>query len=241
MDNLKGLNFNDEIRIGFHCIKLGIIEFNKFGPTTIELFIPLLLLSTGFERLLKILYCFDYYNMNGNFPTKKELKNKGHGLVTLTEHFLNVCEKTDIYNKASARINDIKFLKENTDFKKLLTILSNFAENQNRYYNLDCITGQNNIYSTDSPERLISKFLNEVIQRKQDIVEFALKPPYKTQIIYETFNPYIIELLQRFLRILCYGFTQGAFGNLARQYSANQLNDFLDIRDENLSKINFVV
>jgi hypothetical protein len=238
MDSLKNISFNDEIRIGFSCAKKGLIEFSKFGPTTIDLFIPLLLLSVGFERLLKVLYCFDFFNNNNLYPTIDELKAKGHDLNILTNHFINVCEKYPLYKNASARINDLNFLNNSLDFKQLISIINKFAKKA-RYYNLDYITGSTKpIYD---PRELISKFLNDILRRYPEINEQIFKLPYNTQIVYDTFNPYFIELVQTFLRILCFGFTQGAFGDKARQLSAGLLDDFLFIRNENLSQINFII
>ncbi|MBM2815178.1 MAG: hypothetical protein HW421_1940 [Ignavibacteria bacterium] len=238
MESLKDISFNDEIRIGCTCAKKGLIEFSKFGPSTIDLFIPLLLLSVGFERLLKVLYCFDFFNKNSNYPTNNELKDKGHDLIALTNHFISVCENYQLYKNAQARINDLKYLKNSLDFKQLLSILNIFAK-EARYYNLDYISGiEKQIYD---PRELISKFLNNILRRYPEINEQISNPPYNSQIVYDTFNPYFVELVQRFLRIICFGFTQGAFGDKAKQLSDGLLDDFLFIRDENLSQINFTL
>ncbi len=87
------ISLSDEIRISYNCIRKGIQELSSFGPTTVDLFIPLLLLSTGFERILKILFCYNFHNENNRFPSQGEMKDKGHDIKVLIEYFIDTCEK----------------------------------------------------------------------------------------------------------------------------------------------------
>lgn len=237
-DALKSISFSDEIRIGIKCIKKGLIEFSAFGPTTVELFIPLLLLSIGFERILKVLYCINFYEKNNRYPNKQELQNIGHELKKLLLEFEATCNKFPLYKDAPARIQDIHFIKNNVDFIELINILNEFSKD-GRYYNLNLISDNNKDYS--KPEELISSFLNRLLIIYPELTENLMKPPYDTQSIYDKFNPYIIELVQTFSQILCFAFTQGAYGDKARQLSAGLLGDFLYLKKEQLSKINFIV
>lgn len=239
MELLKLISEEDEIKIGFDCIKKGIIEFSKFGPTTVHLFIPLLLISTGFERILKILYCLNFKQVKNRYPTTSELRNDiNHSLKKLKEDLILTLESNELYHTAQARIDDIDFLKNNSDFLEFITILDDFSK-KGRYFNLDMITSGIDYFS--KPEGLISKLLNRMMLRYPDVIEEQMKPPYNTQLIYDYFNPYIIEIVQRFARLLCFAFTQGAYGNKARQISATFVNDFLSLRDEQLSTINFTI
>lgn len=236
MYNIKPILVNDEIRIGINCVKKGLKEFSEFGPTTIDLFIPMLLLSVGFERILKILFCLDYFNKNGHYPDFKQLKKISHDLEALLKYFLETCKSNELYSKASARISDLEFLEKNEDFIELFKILNKFGISL-RYYNLNMITGNKN--DIEDFRELTSQFLNKIVNRYPEVINVICNPPYNTQIVYDIFNPYFIGLVQRFMRVLSYGFTQGAFGDEARNLSAGLINDFLLIRDEDISKINF--
>lgn len=237
-DSIQILSFSNEIKISITCFKKGLVEFSTFGPTTSNLFVPLLLLSTGFERILKILYSLHYYDKNSSFPENKELKKYGHDIKKLLDSFVEVCSLHNIYRTSSARKEDIDYLKNNLDFKQLISIINDFSKSS-RYYNLNFISEpkQN---SGDSME-FIHNMQKVFRQRNPEIDKNIFVPPYNTQLLYDRFNPYIIELIQRSLRVFSYGFTQGAFGPLALQVSSGLMNDFLYIKEENLPFIKFSV
>ncbi len=234
---LINISINDEIRIGFDCIKKGLIELSKFGPTTIHLFIPLLLFSNGFERILKVLYCCYFNQNNSRYPKNIELRKINHSLKKLIEELINTLESYELYTRASARIDDLNFLKYNEDFNEFIAIINEFSKN-GRYYNLNVVSDNGKDYN--KPENLISKFSNRIICRYPNEKENICNPPYNTQLFFDIFNKFLIEIVQRFTRILCFAFTQGAYGADARQLSAGLLDDFLLLREDQLSSINFV-
>lgn len=79
-------------------------------------------LATGLERLLKLIYIYDYRNKyNGKFPTDKELRKKGHVINEMVE----------IYDPKILEINIHRLIIDfMTDFNKT-----------SRYYNLYALSG----------------------------------------------------------------------------------------------------
>lgn len=79
-------------------------------------------LSTGLERLLKLIYIYDYRNKyKGKFPTDKELRKKGHLINEMVETYAPKILENNIYRLV------IEFM---TDFNKT-----------SRYYNLYALSG----------------------------------------------------------------------------------------------------
>ncbi|OGU58170.1 MAG: hypothetical protein A2X64_06905 [Ignavibacteria bacterium GWF2_33_9] len=240
MDNfISNLAIDRELRNGFNCIKLGLVQFSRFNSSYQELFAPFLLLSVGIERILKILYILNNYNINGEFPKKEELRNLGHKLDVLINIFVETCSSYELYRIAPARISDLDFLNNNSDFKEIIKILTHFSSEKGRYHNLNLLNDEELYW--ESPENLNSRFLNQKFENRKDIMDMINNPPYNTDMLYIEFNKIVISSIQRFCRILCFGFTQGAYGDLARQKSAFYVGEFLSIKDEDLHKINFKI
>jgi hypothetical protein len=105
-----------------------------------------------------------------------------------------------------------------------------------RYYNLNIITDCD-YKSCSSPEEILMKFRSDYCKRNSEIQEIAMQNDWIE--FYKVLNSFFLENLQRFIKFLAFCFTQGAFGNLARQYSTGLLNEFLVINEEDLSKLNF--
>jgi len=86
-------------------------------------------LSTGLERLLKIIFIYNYIDKNnGHFPQNSELRKFKHNIKKIVNIYAPDLLNTHIYNI-------------------IIEFITDFAE-RIRYYNLDSLTGKNN---TDEP------------------------------------------------------------------------------------------
>lgn len=89
--------------------------------------------TIGIERLLKLIYIYDYRIDNENrFPGNIELRDFGHRIDKLYSMALEVAQRRGHYHY-------FQKLEEDDLFKKVLLFLSDFAS-MTRYYNLDLIT-----------------------------------------------------------------------------------------------------
>lgn len=237
-EGLKDIAAHDEICIAFDCIKLGIWHIAKWNGKHNEYFIPLLLLSTGYERLLKILLCLEYFDEYGSYPsTDYFTKNiaptgKGHDIEILLTKILATLKNTALYSYARDRKADIEFLQNDENMKWVVSLLRDFASHS-RYYNLNTMIGSNK--SKEDPWTSISQLRNQYYT-----AHFQLQSEELLQDLtpfYHKVHSYFIGTLQRFTRVLCFCFTQGAFGSKARQVSAGFLDDFLFLKDEEIGDI----
>lgn len=99
-------------------------------------------LSVGFERSAKLALAVDHRLREGTFPTEPELRKYGHKLDQLLSQLDQLAVHRGLTGEWSARprapINDA-----------IVSVLSDFASNVTRYYNLDLITGSARIASVD--------------------------------------------------------------------------------------------
>jgi len=232
------ISFNEEIHTSIRLLQLGLAELKEISYENDFYHVPLLLLSGGFERLMKCMLCLKVLDDKGRFPTSEKLKSYGHDLVCLKEKIVSDCiSKETAYEKPATK-QDYKFLTEDKDLDKLIKILSDFGKNA-RYHNLDVVGGENNP-AMDIKARL-EEFELQLIMREYEGDSNKLKEILtsvdKADEFYKIIYTIIIKKLQRFARALVRQFTLGNLGKEARRYSG-LLKPFLNLRDEELGRIN---
>ena len=75
-DNLKQLYLNDELTTSIKLIKLGFGELQNLSMGNDFYYLPLQLLSSGFERLMKCYICFGHFEKEGCYPATKLFKKE---------------------------------------------------------------------------------------------------------------------------------------------------------------------
>lgn len=92
-------------------------------------------LSVGFERTAKLELVVDYaLRSNGKFPPPKMVRDYGHDLRTLFDRVQDIAARQGLVNAG-------KGLPGTPIHKAIIDVLSDFAGNVTRYYNLDFLTG----------------------------------------------------------------------------------------------------
>ena len=162
--------------------KQGIFILNSIEvPDESSLSISLYALSSGFERLLKLIYMFQYVKNNGDFPTEESINKNvdGHDIKKILNNISDNCN------------SDLSFenLKNNAIYTNIIDSLVYFSEIQNKNFNLN---------SPSSPS-LCSYWHNKVekiICEKYDINTDTLLEQQKL------INRYIIENIKCMIEIL---------------------------------------
>jgi hypothetical protein len=104
-------------------------------------------LAIGLERATKLALVVDHaLEHGGDFPRHKVLRSYGHDLEKLLELTDKIAER-----HGSAEPEDR--LPRTTIHKGIILVLSEFANNITRYYNLDLITGDARTAERDEPVR----------------------------------------------------------------------------------------
>jgi hypothetical protein len=118
------------------CVALTHIrkyDFVRFG----YFYSAMSMYATGIERLLKLIIIYDYrINNNDQFPDNNYLKKYSHKIVDLVETVKEYKNKYSMNKIEDIFVDDI--------YNKIIKVISDFAI-QARYYNLDYLTGKNQI------------------------------------------------------------------------------------------------
>lgn len=232
---LKNYNLIQELEIAVSTLKsgLGVLQ-QSAGSDLPRYFLFMLLLSTGLERLMKVLLCIYSLDKEGKFLEPEVLKYElGHDLVEL---------KTRIENKGfteealrrDAMQKDLQFLREDKLLNEIIAVLSDFA-NEDRYIYLDGI---------NYPE-LNRKWLD---RRWNEIEEMAVTEEEKYTLIREDrLQEYprlaterIMICFERFLRALARTITLSGLGKEAQSLGTN-LWSFLMRKDDQLGETKYPV
>lgn len=162
--------------------KQGIFILNNIEvPDESSLSISLYALSSGFARLLKLIYMFQYVSDNSDFPTEESINKNigGHDINKILNNIL------DNYNTDSC----LKNLKNNTIYANIIDSLVYFSEIQNKDFNF-------NSQSNSSLCLYWHNKVEKIICEKYDINTDTLLEQQKL------INRYIIENIKCMIEIL---------------------------------------
>lgn len=227
----------EELIVAIGLLKGGLRELQHIDSANDFYHLPLLILASGFERLMKVIICFHIYETKGSYPSKlpwMEGKRHGHDLMWLLDYITKKCFSSSYLKRIPAAYQDITFLREDKHIRTVIKILSDFGD-ATRYYNLKVVSG--NKPDTGSPEQQWNKLETEIMR---DSAEWAIELRRSSGLA-DTFgriNTEIVARLERFARALCRLFTIGALGAKALQASS-VVHEFLMIRDDMLGNTRY--
>lgn len=232
---LKLICLGDELQTSIKLLQLGLGELQKINMSNEFYHLPFLLLSSGFERLMKCMICFKYLEDKGRFPSLDEIKGRtnGHDLFFLKEKVISDCISKNTVIKRQATKDDYDYISNDSDLNKLIEMLSEFGQYA-RYYNFDIVTGKQNP-APDVKQRW-EQYEFELIKDDNSLLSFL--SGNKLDEVYKEINRKIISKLERFARALARQFTLGDLGQEARKYTGTIL-PFLNLRDDELGQTDY--
>ena len=234
---LKEVALSQEVRIAVSFIQEGLICLNRLDDVNDFVYLPLLLLSTGFERLLKVIICLDCLADKGQFPDSQHVRKtiKTHNLECLLKKVIIIANNWKYTERCAATKKDMAFLPNDADLQKVVSLLAAYGQ-QARYYHMDIIFGRAN--STDDPEQCFESYCADICARQpnwqQQIMRKTLGETMDANIRY--INRQVTKHLQKLARCLCRMFTLGELGPLAKLQTGT-ITHFLFLSDEDLDKI----
>lgn len=206
-DVQKGVALLYETKISVGLVKEGIGYIQR--KTLINNFfyyLPLFLLSQGFERLMKVIICIEEKERTGNFPTSNSnffKGSEGHDLNALLEVIKNRCFTTDYVSSNPTITDDFNLINDDSDVKNIFNILSHFNK-QGRYYYFDVVLDKEPF--TGGPEYDWQRL--EDIINSGDIQNISKKPNLSRIEI----SQHIAPLLKSLAKALGRLFTLGNLG-----------------------------
>lgn len=211
-DTFKNIALLDEIETASKLIKLGFGEIQNISHTNDFYFLPFQLLSQGFERFMKSYICLGYYNLNSSYPPLGYIKKLGHDLEGLKQKILS--KYFDDQGKYYL-IEDRKFLDTDTEFKNLLSILSEFGK-MARYHNYDIISG--NESPSINPRELWGNFEQHVL-KSRGLAKYSERDLENK--IFGDIARSVIIIFEKFVSALARQFNFGTLGNHAKMFSGH--------------------
>ena len=236
-DPIRNLALIEEVRTAIYLIQEGLISLNRLDGANDFAHLPILLLSNGFERLLKMVICLDYLERKGQFPNDSSFHEyKHHKIGKLLKQVIHIAKGWKYSESREATKSDMEFLENDDDLKRIVTLLEKYAD-AGRYYNIDVIVGKKHS-ADDDPVRLFDSYCDDIFFSQSDwqnkITGENLGERMDENIRY--INRHITTLLQRFARALCRMFTMGRLGQIGSQQTGT-IGCFLYLQDKDLGQV----
>ena len=227
---------NEEVNTSIILIKKGLIEIQNMNSqkTQSHKHIPLLLLSNGFERLLKCILIFHFHKEHNRYPSQYKFfkkYNNGHGLDLMLNEVIKIAKGSETMMSIPLSRNEVEYLETNENVKELFRIFTDYASN-GRYYYIDVIT-TSDYPKKNNPVAEFEKFRDNLyLQLKFPISEFL-----KNIVEFNNQNIYIIA---KITRAICRCFTHADFGHVASMHYG-EISDFTNcLNEKDISEMKYL-
>ena len=204
----------EEVKTATFLIQEGLISLKCLYEDVDCAHLPILLLSNGFERLVKTIICLICWEKEPIDPDFGNIRT--HNIKELLERVLKTARGWRYEKKGAEPKEDMVFMEDCKDLQKLVKLLTDFGDKSGRYYNLDSIIGEKQEY--DDPNKLFIAYCDK---KKDEGVN-------DSDIIC-----HVTTILQRFARALCRMFIYGELGQTGDDMK-NIVGDFLCLSDKDL-------
>ena len=226
---LQELSIDDELRTAIRLLKCGLRELNRMDGANDFYHLPILLLASGLERLMKTVICLHYLAVNGDFPKRNIFPEgkRGHNLIYLLDMVTKDCFSDEYLTKIPVAKQEIEFLRSNKQLRRIVKILSEFGQSA-RYYNLNVVLGEED--PGPSPDDDWKKLELEIFKEDPNWDQ-TIQDSSQSEGIHERINRKLTIHCERLARSLSRLFTIGGLGNEAKRISSHT-HDFLFLTDE---------
>ena len=150
----KDLRLLNEVLFSISLIERGLCDIKHSNVDIYDCPIPFLLLSNGFERLMKCIICLRHKYLYKEYPSIKFIKEFKHDISKLLDWIIEEIKKSGYDKKSVATKEDIEFLVNDAYLQRVVQLLSAYGMGA-RYYNLDIVTEGKSSYQ--SPENLLNE------------------------------------------------------------------------------------
>ncbi|MHC4220843.1 MAG: hypothetical protein ACYST9_00355 [Planctomycetota bacterium] len=202
----------EEAKTAIFLIRQGLISLKHLYNDVDSAHLPILLLSNGFERLVKTIICLSCLEKK---PVDPDFGNiQIHNIKELLERVIETAKRWGYEKKCEDTKADMVFLDNCKDLQKLVKLLTNFGDKSGRYYNIDLIIGKKKKF--ENPSKLFIAYCDE--KRGEGVSDIIR---------------HVTTILQRFARALCRMFIYGELGQTGDDMK-NIMEDFLCLNDKDL-------
>lgn len=226
----------EEVEASFNFIVEGIRDLNNKSYTIANNHVALQLLSSGFERLVKILLLLKEKKEKGKYPelTKKDnyfhQYNNGHGIDKMIDELIIYSETQELMKRIPIVADDIAYLKSDKKFKEFVNIITDFSI-RGRYYYIDIICQANFDETKQNPFNKFKSFIYSFTESLD--INNITEEEETTQI-----KKLSIITIEKGVRALSRFFTHGLDENGRRYYG--DFTKFLFINNNDFGKLDIL-
>jgi hypothetical protein len=235
LDIEKIVAIGEEIEASFNFITEGIKTLDNQNSAISSNHIPLQLLSSGFERLVKVLLLLKEKHLTGEYPKTEGKKNyfgqfdNGHGIKKMVSNLISYSENIELMNKIPMVIEDLDYLKNDTRFNTFLEIITDFSKFQ-RYYYIDTVVKK------ERPE-------NNSFEKFKTLIDSYSNDINVSKLTYDEEDEFVIKstiiTIEKGVRALSRFFTHG-LENEGRKHYGN-FGSFILLCDKDLGKLKYLI
>ena len=225
---LRSISLYQELELGVETTKSALSLIQAIEPDRTPIFLIFLVLSTGLERIFKVLLGLRMLTDQGRFLSENELRTYGHDLCKLKSDVLSQCFDEQKLN-TQIEHEDYDFVSNDVLLNKLLEHLSEFAK-KDRYVYMSRIADENATgkWLSHRWEEIESAIIPTDVA-VESVVQGRQKQ-YKEEI-----STRLVICVERLLGALVRTITLGGMNGQANS-AGTLLHDFLSIRDSELGK-----
>ena len=230
-DVRRRLYLIQELDVSILAIEAGLTELQESRPYCPRHFVFLLLLSTGIERLSKVVLRLRALATAGAPLSKEEMqpgKGFGHDLVKLCDAVAAKCFTSEYLTRPYAE-QDLQFIQQDPAWRAMLTVLFDFAK-ADRYVYMNGISDPG--VAAEWPERRWDELEAGTMQPGEYARLYAAG---KEQEAKGRANRTLVACLERYVRALARLFVSGMLGDQARQVSS-MVSRYYRLEDAQLGK-----
>jgi hypothetical protein len=233
---LQNVMIGEELLSAVRLLKTGLRELNRMDGSTDFYHLPILLLASGFERMMKTVICCHHLETAGDYPTRAVFPEgrRGHDLVVLLNQITCDCFSDAYLARIPAAKTDITFLRSDHKLSAIVRILSDFGQSA-RYYNLNVVLGKQD--PGPSPDDEWQKLEMEILQEDPSWT-LRIGDPKESDSIHRQINMALTIQCEKLARALARLFTIGGLEPQAKQISPHT-HHFLFLMDDQLGKTNY--
>jgi hypothetical protein len=223
---------DQELLDSVRLIRSGFGQLQQLNGANDFYHMPLLTLSSGFERFLKVVLCFRHLEIHGDFPAAKDLPSgrKGHDLELLLERVLNECFLPEYLASVPVAKIDYEYLKSE-QLRTFIRVLGRFGQAA-RYHYLDVVLGKTP--DTDPPDREWESLESAIFISRPKLLKELVENPGSSNVFAEI-STEVVTRLERLARAVARLFTIGKIGEEAIRYTS-YISSFLFLDDGDLGK-----
>lgn len=224
----RKMSLIQELDITIALIESGLAVLQRSRMFNTKHFVFLLLLTSGIERLMKIILTLHHLETEGSFLTRQELRQLGHNLRDMCNSIMTRCFTPGYRNRPIAAA-DYQFIEQDPMFHQLLDIMADFAMNR-RYAYMDGTDIPTHMFN--APDRLWEEV--EIQQIPPERIRDLLDSDESNTVKHQAVNNLVI-CIERFIRALCRLFALAELGGQARALSPT-VKQFAQLNDADLGK-----